>query len=673
MINYCFDLLVKAILVMVAFFSGIVLFSSTAQAQVAEQPNDGWLKVFSQSLGQLDQERRQLALDLAALGAPVIGQTAPQFGYQHTRVPRPPITSPWLQIDLGKSQRVDRIVLIPAVLDWQADSKRTYGFPLRFRVDIAERDDFTQPTLVADFTNDDLPDPGIAPFIINVKQQMARFVRITVTKLAVENDQHFFALAEMLVLAGKRNIAIGAQVSASAALNIPPRWVNDNLVDGRTPLGPPIRVELLPWDGLFAGSNTDDAFSFMSIDLGQMYELQEIRLYATHARLGADIPGFNFPPRFIVDIASRADFSDAKVVLDASAKDFLNPGDNAITIPIQTTSAHFVRVRMPDGNKSRFSLSEIEVYADDINVARDKTVMSSRDPSKTSGLWPRSLLVDGFISYGQLLELPTWIDLWEERLRLTQAISRVDLQRVTLVEQARRRFWWVGLIGTVVGVAFFGGWVMQQRRRRAHELDALRRRMARDMHDEIGSNLAAISRLSEVSVGADATSDDWQEVHRIAGESMDGMREVLWLAGAREEAGPELATHMKRLVQRLLSGHEVRWLTPLDTLPSTWSSAARREIFLFCKESFANIVRHAQARVVELDMMVHDGVFRIDIRDDGIGYDPETVRRGMGLHSLHERARTLGGTMSVTTSPGNGTRLQLLVPVAKLIAPGIIN
>ena len=80
------------------WFSAILacatILADATQTPAAEQSNDRWLSIFSQELGQLDQERSQLILDLTALGAPVIGQTAPQFGYQHTRVSRPPLTPP---------------------------------------------------------------------------------------------------------------------------------------------------------------------------------------------------------------------------------------------------------------------------------------------------------------------------------------------------------------------------------------------------------------------------------------------------------------------------------------------------------------------------------------------------------------------------------------------------
>lgn len=648
----------------------IVLLLGCAIAAHAVE-DAAWLGLFSHDLRRLDEQRLTTRAQLDALGAPVIGQTAPQFGHQHQRLQQAPLTPPWVQVDLEEQVSIERIALIPAVLDWQAAAKRTYGFPPRFRIDLADSADFAQPLTVADYTERDVADPGIAPLVVLLDTpRRARYVRITVTKLAVENDQHFYAIGELMMLTGRRNIAVGRPVSASSGMNLPPRWTMPNLVDGRTPLGPPISVDLLPWDGLFAGATTTEPFSFMAVDLGKEFPLQEVRLYATHARLGADIPGFSFPARFRVEVASTADFSDVRTILDSTASDYLNPGDNPITIRTPGVSARHVRVALPPGNQGRFGLSEIEAYSDDRNVAREGTVTSTVDPSSYSSKWPRSLLVDGYTSYGKLKELPDWLDEWDQRARLGEELARLDAARPALVVDARHRSWWVfaGLGGVVALV--IAGWLVAARRRRQREMEQLRRRLARDLHDEIGSNLAAIARLSELGAVQPTTTDsaDWQEVGRIAQESMDGMREVLWLAGAREEAGPDLASHLRRLVERLLGGLTVRWGAPLDALPLSWAPAARRELFLLIKEALTNIVRHAQATAVDLTLAVGGQDLRLEIRDDGRGFDLSATSGGMGMTSLRERARALGGRLVIDSAPGKGTRITLSVPLARMQA-----
>jgi signal transduction histidine kinase len=650
-------------------------------ALAAEDAADAWLDWFSGDLRALDQARIQAQRELSALGAPVVGQTVPQFGYQHPRVLTPPLTPPWVQVDLQSRRAIDWIVLVPAVLDWQSDRKPTYGFPPRFRIDISDHPDFATSTPISLASDREYSDPGVAPVALPVRGQQGRYVRVTVTELAREDGQFFYALAELMVIVGKRNVAVGRPVTASATLNIPPRWSLDNLVDGRTPLGPPISLSLLPWDGLFAGPAKDEPFTSMRLDLGKAYPLQEVRLHPVHARLGADIPGFSFPKRFRLEAAMQGDYSDAKVIMQTTA-DYPNPGDNPVTIDAEGVTARYLRIGLPPGDRTRFGLSEIEVYADDVNVARQATVSSTYDPSTYSNAWPRSLLVDGYTSYGKLKELPEWIEEWNRRSQLGSQLTRLAAERLPLAAAARHRAFaliWSGA-GCCLVIAIAGAAVV--RRRRLRELRVLRTRLARDLHDEIGSNLAAIAVISELAASpqppvetpgqpaqpVQPPGEDWREVNRIAHESMEGMREVLWLVGAREEAGPDLVTLMRRVAERMLSGISVRWLEVPDAAVQ-WSASARREIFLIFKEALTNIVRHAHASTVEITLACSPSGCRLAIHDDGLGFALPSARQGIGLSSMRERARQLGAKLTIDSSPGHGTTLELAIASSKLAAP----
>jgi len=200
-------------------------------------------------------------------------------------------------------------------------------------------------------------------------------------------------------------------------------------------------------------------------------------------------------------------------------------------------------------------------------------------------------------------------------------------------------------------------------RRQRREQERFRSRLARDMHDEIGSNLAGIAVLSETAaLQADVTAEDWREISRIARETTDAMREVLWLVGARQESGIDLATHLRKAAQRLLPGHEVRWLAEVE-VPVQWPMDSRREIFLFFKEALANIARHAKATVVECSTRIAGDQFELRIQDNGCGFEPGRTAQGMGLESLRERAGLLGGKVTIDSSAA-GTTIALLVPLS---------
>ncbi len=644
---------------------GLCVGIQTATAAEDGGGEESVLSWASRPLRELQSREASLRSELAELGVPMVGQTVPQFGYQSRRLAAPPLTPPWIDIDLGERQNIDWIALVPAQVDWQAIERPAYGFPRRFRIDVADEAGFHEFRTVADYTDADFENPGVSPVAVHLSGVTARFVRLTVTKLAVENGQYFFALAEIMVLNGNRDIAIGCPVHPSVTFNLQPRWTAANLVDGWTPLGPPIRRELLPYDGLFADPPAGGhALPWMMLDLGSEVPIQEVRLHPVHARIGADVPGYLFPPLFQVQAGRDPEFSAPVTIFDTGEQPFPNPGNNPVILSGHGVLARYVRVQ--NRASVRFGLSEIQVYSDGVNVARKAIVTASADRSGFSNAWPKSLLVDGYTSYGRLMEWPEWLESWSRRSAIRHELAGIESARPVLIHEARRRVGWAAAAVLSAGLGGVGAALFLSWRRRKRELASLRVSLARDLHDEIGSNLAALAVLSEYALeGGEAQGnarEDWSEVNRIARETTDSMREVLWLMGGRGEAGIDLANHLDLAANRMLGGMEIYWRERLTVFPSSLATDARRQIFLFFKEALANVVRHSGATKVELTTALHDGQFRMIIADNGRGFAVEQAREGMGLRSLNERARSLGGRAMVESAPGMGTTITLFVP-----------
>lgn len=637
---------------------GIFLLASGVEAS--------WLDVFSGELKEARAELWQAERALDELGQPMIGNTVPEFGLQHVMLAEPPPESPFVQVDLSGSQVFDTVALIPAVVDFQGVTQSPYAFPARFRLDASEDPQFREFTPLLVRTEVDFSLPNVAPVVVRCAGVRARYLRLTVTKLAQVEGRWSFALAELMVLAGKRNIALGAAVSHAGGTGLPPRWMSRHLTDGRSPLGPPIDRSSVPeFDALFANVRPDMPEPWMSVDLGQIRRLDEVRVHPLHARQGADVPGFAFPSRFRVQAATEADFSDAVTLFENTDEDFPNPGNNAVVIAAKTVPARHVRFTMmapQNKNRDAFALSELEVYAGGENVSRGAQALSSGDARRDVPR-PVSLLTDGHTSYGRLLDLPDWLAQWEKRQTLSEKAASLAAQIAFHTNKAQQRALITGGVLLLAIVALLGGYVWRSQRRHRREQREFRNQLARDMHDEIGSNLAGIAVISETSaLQADGTSEDWHEINRIAHETTDAMREVLWLVGARQESGIDLMEHLQRAAKRLLPNHEVRWLATAPDLPIEWPVEARRQVFLFFKEAVTNILKHAKASQVQFSAQIVNGSFELVIGDNGRGFDASATSTGMGLNSLRERARQLGGTFTLSSSD-QGTTLTLRVPM----------
>lgn len=636
----------------------LMLFPATVWAE------RDWRSWFSSELRQARAMQQLDRAALAALGETVVGNTVPQFGYQHVQVTTPPPEAPWVQLDLGQSQAMDTIALIPALVDFQPVERGAYGFPRRFRVDVSDDPAFGTFTPVMVHTDEDFPPPGAAPVVIPNVATKARFLRFTATRLAEANGTYFFALGEIMIVQSWRNIALRSKVTAANSVNIAPRWNSNFVVDGLTPLGPPIHPGDLPeYDALFATKPSANQEAWMALDFGASQTIDEIRLHPLHARQGADVPGFRFPKQFRLELAESPNFSDAKVIPESLLGELTNPGNNAIVIPVNNQQGRFLRIVMEQAESPQaldFALAEMDVYTKGKNIARTAKVSTSGDPRGR----PLELLNDGFTSYGRILELPAWLAEWSERARLQQNIAAQQKEIAELETTAQKR----GLIFLLAGLGLIATAILclawRWRRSKARETEAFRQRLARDLHDEIGSNLAGIAVLSETAAQEpNQSTEDWMEINRIAHETSDAMREVLWLVGARQESGIDLLHHLKLSAARLLGGIEVSWVEFAASLPSQLKGEARRQIFLFYKEALTNITRHARASRVELAIRATESFFELSISDNGVGFNTTENQRGMGLKNMHDRARELRATLQFKSSPGAGTHWNLNVPL----------
>lgn len=190
---------------------------------------------------ELDDEVEQLGGDpLAALDRTLKeleqrikknGESQAAFGY-HSQLTDDADTTKWVQVDLGSEVPIERIELIGAHDDY-AGIGAGFGFPVRFRIEVANTPTFDQGVVtLVDQTQDDFPNPGTEPQSFTADAVRARYVRVTATRLASRTDAHFFALGELRVFADDQNVASQKPVTALDSIEAPVRWSRKNLVDG---------------------------------------------------------------------------------------------------------------------------------------------------------------------------------------------------------------------------------------------------------------------------------------------------------------------------------------------------------------------------------------------------------------------------------------------------------
>lgn len=152
----------------------------------------------------------------------------PAFGY-HSNIAATPEVAKWVQIDLGRDVSIRKIILHPCHDDF-AGIGAGFGFPVRF---VVEAEKSLDAVIFDDQRASDVPNPGLAPYEVDVDNIQARFIRITANKLANRSNDFIFALAEVEVFDKHgNNVALKASVTALDSIEAPVRWAKSNLTDG---------------------------------------------------------------------------------------------------------------------------------------------------------------------------------------------------------------------------------------------------------------------------------------------------------------------------------------------------------------------------------------------------------------------------------------------------------
>jgi signal transduction histidine kinase len=229
-----------------------------------------------------------------------------------------------------------------------------------------------------------------------------------------------------------------------------------------------------------------------------------------------------------------------------------------------------------------------------------------------------------------------------------------------------RRWWFVVFGAAVIAAGLYAAY--RYRVARLVEVERVRTRIATDLHDDLGANLSQIAILSEVT-RARISSDDPEiasplaRIASLSRESVDAMSDIVWAIDPLRDQFTDLATRIRRLANELLPprGIDLRFrASEVTEIPM--GADVRREVFLVFKESVNNIVRHAGCTAVDVTLGVDRHRLRLEVRDNGHGFNPADSRGGQGITSMRRRAEGLGGDINITSQVGAGTSVRLTVP-----------
>ena len=212
--------------------------------------------------------------------------------------------------------------------------------------------------------------------------------------------------------------------------------------------------------------------------------------------------------------------------------------------------------------------------------------------------------------------------------------------------------------------------ISNEKRRQKHHVDNkmmnLQKMLVRDIHDGLGglaANMAFITALARAEEDLEKKNEWIDKLQLLAKEANIEIRELMNSLECRSMAWPNIIDAINRITNamfddKLYTIHiETHGRPPKDDPGMT----AGLSITHIAKECMNNIVKHAKADQVSIELNFKKDHFHLIVSDNGCGFDPETVRRGRGLNNLKKRAAELGGTLDIKME--NGSRFKIVLPL----------
>jgi signal transduction histidine kinase len=579
----------------------------------------------------------------------------------HRAFPEAP--DPFVMIDLGATHLIDRMFLVPSQRESLSDSGI---FPRLFTIEVSEADDFSDSTVIFTTGKKDFLNSEGRPIPFAAFGTPARYLRMTVHR--GHNNKGWldkFGLSEIIVMAGNDVVSFGAEVRITSSLDSGSNWYPQALTDGRMPHG--IWHSGLPseerGDGVII--EKDSGRIRWEIDLGEAKAIDRMVLFPY--KFTTSMESSVIANRLTIESRQSTD-SKWKKMMVWNNRPLSSSCVTPLVFSFNGQEMRMVRITADQpwqlGDLRICGLSEIELWSGGQNIAKEIPVYRTHGNQREV----LSSLTNGFSSEHMVANIGVWLDQLHERLRFENELAELRPKVRAIENESELNITLASAI--LLSLTFLiPVFVYEKRRSEAKQrVETLRKRIAADLHDDVGGNLGSISLIARSArIGLEKISapevltHDLEEVELIARESSLAMRDIVWLVEQRDDSMGDLVQRMRETAERMLREIEYSLTCDSKRTDSRLSVDFKRHFFLFFKETLHNILKHSKAQRVTILLDDDRGNLVLEIQDDGIGMPQEIADDPNTSRKLRQRAEVLGGNISITSSVGNGTCIRLAI------------
>jgi PAS domain S-box-containing protein len=198
--------------------------------------------------------------------------------------------------------------------------------------------------------------------------------------------------------------------------------------------------------------------------------------------------------------------------------------------------------------------------------------------------------------------------------------------------------------------------------------EAERERIAGELHDSLGQSLSLIKNHAQLVLLQKKLAEDTRKEVKIISETTTAA--IAEMRRISQDLHPYQLDHLgltgalNALIENVGNSGGMAFEAKFDMVDDVFSRDAAASLYRIVQEGVNNILKHSQAKTcrITLERDVHE--VGLAIEDDGVGFNPDEEGKGMGLKNIAERARIIGGRLKVNSTPGKGTRLEIIIPIS---------
>jgi two-component sensor histidine kinase len=253
--------------------------------------------------------------------------------------------------------------------------------------------------------------------------------------------------------------------------------------------------------------------------------------------------------------------------------------------------------------------------------------------------------------------------------------DKITTIKIRIIPPFWKRWWFFALIAMLIAAVIYG--IYRYRINELLKRQAIRNKIAQDLHDNVGSTLSSISVYSQVAKiykekgKQDELQHALEKISTTSGEMISEMNDIVWVINPRNDSMNIILQRMESYAKPLLNTQGIHYKFEYDPelVRLHLQMESRKNFYLIFKEAVNNAVKYSGAKnlFIRIERRHQDVVLMV--KDDGKGFDMAEAEEkakgslsGNGLRNMRVRAKEMKGALAINSEPGKGTAIELVFP-----------